>query len=304
MKLTILSIILLLIACRTDQVEPFLNPDYNTGSLPVSGQFDSQKKVCRVADQALNEISGLAESAAMPGNFWVEEDSGNENKIYLLSAQGKTIGVFRMTTVDDRDWEDIAISAGPAPGIHHIYLAEIGDNVLKYSTKFIYRFPEPAITGRPLPIVDDISRVDKIAFQYPDGNKNAEAILVDPISLDLYVITKEQRATVYKLPYPQSLSKVTLATKLGTLPISTVTSASVSGDGSEILIKNYTTILYWKRQPGESLSVVLGRNPVQLVYSTEPKGEAICWTNDGSGYFTTSEIVDTTAATLFSYKRK
>lgn len=307
MKQVILPFLLLLTACHSDQVTPAgalqLDPSYDATMLPLSNDFESPRSQCRIADKALNEISGLSESVRLPGNFWVEEDSGNENKIYLISPEGKTIGMFLMTTVDNRDWEDMVVAAEPSTGVPYIYLAEIGDNTLRYSTKYIYRFPEPELAGKPLPIVEEISSVDKIAFQYPDGIKNAEAMLIDPNTLDLYILTKDQQSTVYVLPYPQSTSKVTMATKLGKLPISLVTSASISANGSEILIRNYTTILYWKRLPGETIPGALSRSPVRLIYQQEPKGEAICWANSGSGYFTSGEMVDTTAANLYSYKR-
>lgn len=281
--------------------DDFFTAYYDVTSLPVSGDFEPGQSLGKVENLALEEISGIAEASALPRTLWVEEDSGNENKIYLIDTGGKFLGSFRMTSIDDRDWEDISIGPGPKPDTQYLYLAETGDNNKAYPTKSIYRFVEPTVDHTDTPFANEIATVDKITYQYPDGIKNAEAIFVDPATKDIYIVSKEGQAVVYVARYPQDLTKVFTVTKVGVLPITDVTSAAISKTGDEILIKNYTQIFYWKKSSGESIAHCLQQTPVRTSYQPEDKGEAIGWATDGSGYFTTSEGE---GEPVYFYKRK
>jgi hypothetical protein len=91
----------------------------------------------------------------------------------------------------------------------------------------------------------------------------------------------------------------------GTMTVSGITSACSSPDGKELLAKNYTNIFYWKRNAGESILSALQRSPVLLDYTLEPQGEAICFKNDNSAFYTISEKPSfVTSVTLNLYKRK
>lgn len=277
---------------------------YDITSLPFTEAFDSSLSLGTIEDLALNEIAGIATSYSTSNAMWVEEDSGNENKIYLLTNSGKELGSFRMTSIANRDWEDLCISTGPVANIRYLYLAETGDNKLNYPIKYIYRFPEPTLANTTYPFSGEIASVDKIAFQYPDGVKNAEAVMVDPSTNDIYIISKEGQAVIYVARYPQIMDKMFTIVKLGSLPISDVTAADISQDGNEVLIKNYALILYWRKKSIESISDLLQTVPQRAPYVPEPKGESIGWANDGSGYFTTSEIIDNNPVSINFYKRK
>jgi hypothetical protein len=284
--------------------DDFFTSSYEITGLPISTAFEAAKELGAVEDLALNEISGVAVSFEVPDALWTEEDSGNENKIYLITKTGKSLGSFRMTSVSDRDWEDMAISTGPILNVRYLYLAETGDNNYHYPVKSIYRFPEPSITNKPFPLNEEIPIVETISFKYPDGIKNSEAVMVDPVSHDIYIISKEGQATIYVARFPQALNSVFTITKLGTLPISDVTSADISQDGTEILVKNYSLMLYWKKSSSESISELLKKTPQRAPYTPEPKGESVCWAADASGYFTISEMTDNNPTKVYFYQRK
>ncbi len=205
---------------------------FDTHSLLVSHAFDSGNVGGAISDPSLDEVSGIAASYDTPGSLWVEEDSGNSNAISLLTSDGKLLGAASLDRVTNRDWEDMSIAPGPTDGVHYIYLADIGDNDKKYDIKYIYRFPEP-----PATIGGSISIFDVMSFSFPDGIKNCEAMMIDPLTKDIYVISKESgKAVVYLASYPQPLNKNFVLTKIGSLPISKVTAADISPDGTEILI--------------------------------------------------------------------
>jgi hypothetical protein len=167
------------------------------------------------------------------------------------------------------------------------------------SNYFIYRFPEPSIA------TDSVFAWDKITFKYPDGSHDAEAIIMDKISKDIYIITKRDASSkIYKLPYPQNITGIITATFIAELTFTGATSAATSGDGSEIVIKTYTGIYYWKRQAGETIEAALAKPSISLAYVVEPQGESICFKNDNSGFFTLSERPFLSPVSLNFYKRK
>jgi hypothetical protein len=281
--------------------DSFYIANYDVEELAISHAFDSGRVTGNVLDLSLDEISGMAVSYKEQNAVWVEEDSGNENKIYLLSTSGKTLTSFRLN-IFNTDWEDIAIATGPVDSLRYIYLADIGDNNKINSVKYIYRFAEPSINAA-LPGETLNIQIDKISFRYPDGIKNAEAIMIDPLTKDIYVVSKEDQAIVYVAPYPQDLNHVITLIKLAALPIPSITSADVSPDGSEILMKNYGSVFHWKKKnENESMFTLIKQKPARLAYVPEQRGESICWGTDGSGYFTTSELLDSDVPILF-YKR-
>jgi len=271
----------------------------DVSSLDVEG-FENSPLAKLVSPGILDEASGIADSKQNPGYLWVQQDSGNPNDIALLSHDGNFFKTIKLNLAPNRDWEDMALANGPVDGTSYIYLADIGDNSLISHDYFIYRFAEPAASASV------IGAVDKISFQYPDGSHDAETVLVDNSTKDIYIITKQDiPSRVYKLSYPQSTGAINTATLSGSLPFSGATSAAVSPDGKEILIKTYTAIWEWKKDEGETIEQALTGTPVPLPYQLEPQGEALCFKNDNTGFFTLSErptIVP--AVNLNFYKRK
>lgn len=290
---------------------PATSPDslpyagYLAGDIPLdTSLFAGPYLVGTLDDPSLVEASGLAPSRQNPGYFWTEEDSGNPNQIQLLDKSGRIAGRFTLTELVNRDWEDIAVGPGPVAGKNYIYLADIGDNKLRYPTKIIYRFPEPSLQGKSLPIQEDVQGIDAIQLQLPDGPQNAEAMLLDPATLDLYLLSKGDHSVLYWAPYPQSLSQPTrMQRQLGIL-FDKVTSAGVSPEGSEILIRTYGQLFYYKRGPGESILNALKQRPRRIPLANEPQGEAVGWAIDGSGYYTTSEKPDATPQAIYWYPRR
>lgn len=248
----------------------------------------------------IDEASGIAESKANSGYLWVEQDSGNPNDVALLSQTGQLLKKVNIRSAVNRDWEDMTLGNGPITGTSYLYIAETGDNNKVYSQYSIIRFPEPSAN------IDTVTTWDELKFIYPDGSHDAEAILVDNNSKDIYIITKTDPVSrIYKLPYPQSISSVSTVTYIGSLPFSGVTSAASSVSGDELLIKTYTSLSYWKRNKNESIEDALKRVPVSLNYQVEPQGEAVCFKNDNSGFYTLSErpsIIST--VNLNFYQRK
>jgi hypothetical protein len=252
-------------------------------------------------DDSLKELSGMVRSSAKDGaTLWGEEDSGNKNVLYLMDTSGRKVCEASLQGAFNRDWEDLAGGPGPKTGKYYLYLGDIGDNLFIFPFITIYRFIEPA----PVPGNVNITAFDAINLLYPDGPHNAEALMVDPRTKDIYIITKDAQAGLYVARYPQNIHKATKLIKLGVLPISTVTAADISPDGDHILIKNYKSVFYWHRQPDETISDCLQQAPNRLDYHAEPQGESIAWSSSGKGFYTITEKVGSKPPVLFHYKSK
>ena len=271
-------------------------------SLPgvALAQFSSDPTVNAVPPGQIDEVSGVADSRSQPGNVWVNQDSGSPAELALLGYDGKVKGKISVPTITNRDWEELAIGPGPKEGTNYLYIGEIGDNNSQHSFSQIYRMPEPANLQTP------ITQVERINFRYPDGPRDAEAMFVDPQTKDIYIITKrEPNVRLYRLPYPQNVNEITVAQPYGELPITFVTGAAISPDGSEIVVRTYTDISYWKRNAGQTIADALQNgNRRQLPYRVEPQGEAVCFDKDGKGYFTISEKANASSVNLYYYARK
>ncbi len=261
-------------------------------------------------DNTLDEISGMAASVKNPGAFWVHNDSGDEARIFLIDTEGYIISTVNIDTdfTDNRDWEDICVGPGPVEGESYIYIAEIGDLDREYDNKYIFRITEPVISleskGQKMNIPRD--SVSTITFDYKYGPRDAEILMIDPLTRDLYIVTKrEEKVQVFPIPYPQNFDEKMILTKSSVfLPFRLANGGDISADGKEILIKNLDTVYYWKLQEGETILDALAREGQQLPYIREPQGEAIAWMRDGSGYLTVSEARDNITPRIYLYQRQ
>lgn len=242
----------------------------------------------------INEASGIAESKTNIGYLWVNEDSGTPSSLTLVSkASGQTLKKVTIKGVKNRDWEDMCLSGSD------IYIGDIGDNKLSYSTYTIYSFPEPESN------VSTVTTFNTIKFTYNDGKHDAEAFIVDPKTKDILIITKnDQQSGIYKLSYPYSLTNSNRAALVGKLDYSGVVSAALSPDRKEIIIKTYTDLKLYSCNEKQSIEEALSYKSKLLPYVIEPQGEAVTFANDNSGFYTLSEKGLSTIVNLYWYKRK
>jgi len=243
----------------------------------------------------IGEASGIAASRKNKDVLWTHNDSGDLSYIYAFNTHGKHLGRYYIYGVSSVDWEDMAIGPDPVDGEYYIYIGEIGDNNARRDLKYIYRVPEPDVDADQSPVDTTLSGAERLAFRYPDGKRDAETLMVDPLTGDIYVVSKrETNVRVYRAPYPQTFhpgpttEAVTLE-HVATLGFSDAVGGDISPSGLEILIKTYHTIYYWCRTPEQKLWQAFDDDPLRVPYIPEPQGEAVCWAPDGLGYYTISE---------------
>jgi hypothetical protein len=250
-------------------------------------------------DKRLEEASGLAASVANPGLLWTLNDNGNPPEVFLIDHHARIKLVCKLPNIRNRDWEDIAIGAGPEEGKNYVYVADIGDNEAQYDFKVIYRFVEPVLSQEKEIV---ITAYDTLAMRMPDGKRDAETILIDPLTHDLFIVSKrENQVSLYRSRYPFAHDTTTLE-KVSTLRLTSIVAGSISTDGREVLLKNYGEVFYWKKSNNETLPELLAKEPIKLDYEREPQGEAIAWSRDGNEFYTLSESLSRNAS-LIVYKR-
>jgi len=269
----------------------------------TSKEFLPGKKLAELTLKKLDEVSGLASSTNNPGLFWAHNDSGNDAEIFLIDQDVKIIQTYVLQGVENRDWEDIAVGPGPDSTKNYVYIGDIGDNSAMFRLKYIYRFEEPVLGAAGKKIT--IANFDTITFQLPGAKKDTEALLIDPKTKDIYVISKrEEPVYLYQMKYPYPTNDTITALQVGSMPLTQIVAGSFSADGREILIKNYNHVYYWKNSSNKAIPELLMEKPQVIPYEVEPQGESITWAYDNSGFYTISEKDEGKKSFLYFYQRK
>jgi hypothetical protein len=246
------------------------------------------------------ESSGIAASKCQNGVFWTHNDSGDDAYIFAIDEKGNDLGTWRVTNADNDDWEDIA-EYKDASGKCFIYLGDIGDNKTKRKERTVYRVPEPAVTEKShdTDIKDSLSTDPATAlnFNYPDGNHNAETLMVNPQSGDIYVLTKriDGPSSVYKLGGESGNSNVAVAQKVADLTVPNVpngqlTGGDISPDGRRVVLCDYSWGYELQLPAGaKNFDEIWNTKPDRIDLGKLPQSEAIAYMSDGSTIIATSE---------------
>jgi len=251
------------------------------------------------------EASGIDASVKNPGILWTHNDSGDTSRIFALDSNGNNKGTYLVKGISNRDWEDIAVGPGPEKGKSYIYIGEIGDNGAWYDKKYIYRIEEPVIAGKPSAVDVIINNAEVLTYQYPDGNRDAETLMVDPLTGDILIVSKrETNVHVYHFGSAQKFEnspkqKPVQPEQIATLPLTYIVGGDISDKG--VLLKTYEKMYFWSREKADSFEKILSKEPQEVPYFTEPQGEAVCWTSNSDGYYTVSEESANIDAHLYYY---
>ena len=282
--------------------------DYDLTSLSSTDLFLSTPQEVLLEDQTDNELSGIAASHKNPNIHYMHNDSDN-SPIIVTNEKAEKLAKIYLDGMHISDPEDISVGPGPDKDKTYIYYGTIGDNNKTKSNITVFRFEEPDLTGVEKGTEVHIAKVDQIKLSYPGTPFNAEALLIDPLTKDIYIATKEvNRSTIYKAAYPQSTTEVTILEPTVQMRFFDLfTSGDISADGKEILLRNRSQIWYWVRNKGASIQETLLTAPKIAPYAgNEHQGEGIGFTADGKGYVTNTESRDYPGAIsqLSFYKRK
>ncbi|MGW7328523.1 WD40 repeat domain-containing protein [Streptomyces sp. NPDC054840] len=185
-----------------------------------------------ISDPRIKESSGLAASRIHPGVYWTHNDSDDGPFIYAVdSATGRTVA--RVTLKGIRKPRDVeAISLGPDG---QLYVGDIGDNRNgTWDHVWIYRFPEPKQLG------DVTVEAAQFTVKYADGARNAEALMVHPVTGRVYIASKdENKGGLYEGPAQLTTGGTNVFRRVADVPW--VTDGAFSPDGTRLTLRGYFT---------------------------------------------------------------
>lgn len=265
----------------------------------ASPTFTDPMEVGVVQKSPLKESSGVAASRVHSGVLYTHNDGATQPTLVAIDTAAHYLGTFKLPDFPSGDFEDIAVGPGPDPQLSYVYLGDIGDNRVNRADIVVYQIAEPWVDLRwaDQPASVDLDSGHAFHLQYPDEPHDSEALLVDPLRRELFVITKEPGvAKVYKISIDQmNPGDINLLEWVLDVPFHMASAGDISPDGTQILLRNEDYGQWWSRPMewsieealmGEPSSVPLVRRPI------EPNGEAIGFSQDGNGYYTLSDDSD------------
>lgn len=234
----------------------------------------------------LAEASGLAHSRTQP-IVWAHNDSGDAGRLFAVSLAGERLATLELEGVSPFDWEALAIGPGPREG-EWLYVGDIGDNAQARPFVTIVRVAEPpqvaGLTGETLVI----SELEAFDLTYPGGPRDAEAMLVDPLTGELVIVTKGAQTELFRKPAPLAAGELE---SLGgaNFPSAFATAADVSARGDFVALRGYGDAFGWLRAIDQSVGEAMQGEPCELPLAAELQGETLAFDALGLGYFTLSE---------------
>lgn len=256
-------------------------------------EFKPSQQVGKIRSKLIREASGIVASRKNPGVLWVHNDSGDSAKIYAINHKGELLGTYHIKGAHCLDWEDIAIGPSPDSKSDYLYIGDIGDNKAKRSSVTIYRVLEPKVDPNSIIKETAIGPADSITLTYPDGPKDAETLIVDPLNGDIYIIVKRELfSRAYQAQNPTYTDKPKTMNLVASLPLAFATGGDVSPDGKIVIVRGIFSAFMWIRPEGEQLWRAFEQKRFNLKLIYERQGEGICFDADGLGYFTIGEGVN------------
>ena len=246
-------------------------------------------------DPQIAESSGIVASATRDDVFFTHNDSGDTARFFAVDRYGCTIGVFTAPGVTATDWEDIARGPG-----NSLWIGDIGDNNATRNEIAVHRFNEPAVgaftdgSGCP-PATEQTVAPASYRLRFEDGPHDAETLLVDPRTSQVFIITKSFTAgALYAAPNPLEAGDVNVLRKVTDVATPALaTGGDISSNGQEVAVRDYSGIDIRTIPNGNLATAFAPSAPVQHLDAPDSgkQGEGLGFTRTGRSLLTSSEGV-------------
>jgi len=246
-------------------------------AVPASAQeVPGAELAMRLRDPRIVESSGMALSRRHPGVLWTHNDSGDRARLFAVGADGRTRATLTLAGVEARDWEALATGRDDR-GRSALFVGDIGDNNGVWPEVAVYRVAEPAV------LRDATVAAVRYRLRYPDGSRDAEALLVDPRGNRLYVATKSVNGGgLYQAPARLRTDQVNLLQRVARVP-PIVTDGAFASDGRSFVLRDYQ---------GAFVYTAPGRRVGSFELPLQYQGESIAVSADGRSVLAGSEGAD------------
>ena len=264
------------------------------GLLPA-GTSAAPTRLFTFHDPRITESSGIVASTRRDDIVFTHNDSGDTARFFAIDRHGCTVGVFTAPGVQATDWEDIARGPG-----HSLWLGDIGDNAAERDEIAVHSFDEPVVApsthgGGCPPARERAVPHTTYRLRYEDGAHNAETLLVDPHTSQVFVITKSLTAgALYAAPNPLRADDVNVLRKVADVRAPAfATGGDISPGGKRVAVRTYGEIDVRTIRHGNLAAAFAPRAPVQRldVPDNGKQGEGLGFTRRGDGLLTSAEGV-------------
>jgi hypothetical protein len=275
--------------------EAAAEPEAPPEEVPLTCRWSESRDVATIADDRLSEISGMVASRVHDGVLYVHNDSGEAvARFFAIRTDGTTLAEIVIDGAPSYDLEDVALET--QDGREWIWLGDIGDNAARdggtpRSSIAVVRAEVPPLPDAPGTI--HVGSHEVFTFTYPDAPHDCEALIVDPLTSDLYLLAKEnagaQRVFVAPAPHEPSSRRV-LALVGEILPGRSLGDAITAADADasgRFAVRTYRRVYLFSG--GETASERWGRVPLELPVIREPQSESVAFFPDGRGVYTVAE---------------
>ena len=263
------------------------------------------KRRGKIKHEDIDEASGLI---ATENWIWIHNDSGDSATLYAIDRSGNRRATSRIDGAFARDWEDMTDFS--ENGTDYFLIGDIGDNKERLPEVTFYVIERPSSDTPSSLLYTFTATYDTI------GAKDAEAIVVDPITKELLLITKGRDGVFHflqgKLPLPSeypsdkiiddpkfNANKIVLSEihqePFATPPLNRqeqsrfITSATLHPSGNQLVIRNYLTARIYTKTAEQSWAEGLKNTPCRLPLPLQQQGETLDFSPDGNSLWTTSE---------------
>ncbi len=272
----------------------------NPNEIASDSAYAPPKIIGKIKSADITESSGLAASRCQENVLWTHNDSGDDAYIFALDLSGDNLGTWKIANAENIDWEDIASFKDKA-GKCFIYIGEIGDNKLQRHEHAVYRVAEPTVSDATKTSSkknsQTVNAFEVVRFVYPDFDQDAETLMVEPKSGDIYVVTKRVSGPsgVYRLKpnfdntETQRAEKVT-ELAVPSIPNGFVTGGDISPDGRRIVICDYAQAYEWSLpETNTAFDDIWNKEPARIDLGKRNGGESVCYSASGTSIFASSE---------------
>ena len=253
-------------------------------------------------DPRIAESSGLA-TASQGDLVYTHNDSGDEARVFAVGLDGVTRTTYVLPGLEPRDWEDMA--RGPdEQGRSSLWLGDIGDNnAARTNGLLVHRIAEPPPTDAEQVVTEAPT---SFRLRYPDGPRDAESLIVHPVTGRLYVVTKPLAGTagVYEAPAPLDAGRPNVlelvaeartgatgtpgGPGIGGIANYLVTAGDIAPDGRRVALRTYTDLYEWT-VPGDDLAAAFDGEPTIMPLPQTRQGEGLAYAPDGGSVLVSTE---------------
>jgi len=204
--------------------------------------------VSHLASSRITESSGIAASYTYPDvGYTLNDNSEDRQTVYSFRiSTGELLGKTELPYSKRGNTE--SIYADPKG---RLWVGDLGDNDGKRTDAGIVRFTEPGPNTRtPTGLV-------RFPVKYSNGKPNVEAMLVNPVNDQVYLINKRESSTstLYRLPATLSTSSTNLATPTSVSMPANVSDGVISRNGRTVIVRTDDDVLFFRTPTWNRIAV-------------------------------------------------